>query len=948
MTKVVKPYACAFSAFTQGLGPGLTIPRDLASSIDPPSHGRSVPWKAHEPRLSGFHFVVVYDDDAQHVKGALPRCTSSSTPRFLEIVPKHSALIPSIPASRAPVHATPPLLTTQRAMWFLEHETLFSGKRIWLRPGTHHLFGRTKPNHGDGSTEKNVFIDNKNVSRKHMTIKVLDVVPGDGTKLHKRSQVEVVDFSCRQGTTVDGNKVLKSSKNADGTIAEDKMTLAGTEHTIRLSHSYPAFTLKWQDVVFTFASKEKRGASQSQATTRTTGLQALDIKTSAEFVYGKTTHVVSQKRNLPKVLQALVSGTPVVTTDYLDAILRAAAQSTDPEGNYAPSQLEEDFDTWWPQEKEYIPPAGAEPVPRPDQMLAPDPRRSEVFSGLTFVFLNEAQHTNLHQVVASGGGKALLYDIRSGETTVEEYVDYVKSVAGQKKRGRPVNNALPVVTVRLPTYDDEVEDWAKNFVTGVDSSLNQRSILQNEFLDAIIMNDTSSLRRPPTETEISSSVPVHEPPQQSPREPTPLSQSRAPSEDPEPSSVPANAPAQMIPRKRAARRAVTSRFKGFDDYEPPVKSRKIEKVPMEDIPMEEEQLSEQPSLQQSLSNDEPSMQLQAPQATQTQRATRSQPRRTVQASLDQMFPAVAEIKKQREAQAATATTTAATPAQRDTETPAQAPAGQPQSISDRLKAAALQRMKKAQKELNVKEETRKYMAEKEDKRRIEEEELRAQLEGVDISKIHVDIKIEPFEVRGREDRMVARTQLQGGGEGWNPEWNGRKNFKKFVRRGTVGGNERAHSQKVIVTLKAAPPRKGFGDSMDANEEVPVRSAADKKLFERRIGVRAKDRGEERSIGIQRRRRVQPAEVINVEDSGPDEEEIPGTSTSTLRNSGRTQRIEETQLEEAQTTGLRKRPGGSLSVAAERRSAKKSRVAAPNEDSDNEEGGFRFPKRKAKA
>ncbi|KAF1964834.1 hypothetical protein BU23DRAFT_575404 [Bimuria novae-zelandiae CBS 107.79] len=834
-------------------------------------------------------------------------------------------------------------------MWFLEHETLFAGKRVWLRPGSQHLFGRTKPSTGDGSGGKNVFIDNKNVSRKHMTIKVLDVPPADGTKVHKRSQVEVTDFSCRQGTTVDGDKTLKSSKEADGTVTEDTTTLSGTEHTIRLSHSYPAFTLKWQDVVFTYASKEKKGASQSQASTRNEELHAMDIKTSSEFLYGKTTHVVSQKRNLPKVLQALVSGTPIVTTGYLDAILSVAAQSTDEEGNYVPSQLEEDFDRWWPQEKEYISPAGQEPVPRPDQMLAPDPSRSEVFAGLTFIFLNEAQHTSLHQVVAGGGGKALLYDIRPGETTVEEYVDYVKSVAGQKKRARGSSTSLPVVTIRLPTFPDELEQWATNFVTGVDQALNQRSVLQNEFLDAIITSDTSSLRRPPTETVSSSSIPVPERTQRSTREPTPSSPSRAPSQAPESSSVPAdgpvkNEPVKTIPRKRPARRPVTSRFTGFDDYVPPTKSRKIEDTPVGDTPMEDVQAVQQ-STQQSMAGHEPLTQIQAPPATQTQRNTRSQPQPAVQATHDQMFPVMAEVRKRREATKGPSVTTAAS-VPPDTQTQTEGGPKKTGSILERVKAKQAEREKKLKMEINVKEETRKRMAEDEDRRRDEEEKLRAALEGVDISKIHVDVQIEGMKIRPRDDRIVARTQLQGKGDGWNPEWNGRKNFKGFRRRGTDNREERAQSQRVIVTLKAAPPRKGFGDSMVMNEEVPVRTLADEMRLKRRHGGRGRlqDSDEERPIGFQKRKRAKPTEFINVEDSGPDEE-IPGASGSTIRNSGRTQRVIETQLEDAQTQrDSRKRPGGPQSVAAGQPTAKKSRTARKNDDSDNEEGGFRFARR----
>ncbi|KAL1612697.1 hypothetical protein SLS60_000926 [Paraconiothyrium brasiliense] len=818
-------------------------------------------------------------------------------------------------------------------MWFLEHEILFGGKRVWLRPGSQQLFGRTKNSDGVSSAGKNVFIDNKNVSRKHMMIKVLDGPPADGTKVHKRSYIEITDLSCRQGTVVDGDKTLKSSKQPDGSIAEDTTTLTGTEHTIRLSNSYPPFTIKWQDVVFTYASKEKKGTSQSQGSTRNAELHAMDIKTSTEFLYGQTTHVVSQKRNLPKVLQALVSGTPVVTVDYLDAVLSAAAQTTDPEGNYVPSQLEEDFEMWWPQEKEYIPPAGQEPVPRPDQMLAPDPARSAVFSGLTFVFLNEAQHTSLHQVVAGGGGKALLFDTRLGESTVEEYVDYVRSIAGQKKRGSASKDGLPVVTVRLPTYPEELEEWATTFVTGVDRSLNQRSILQNEFLDAIIANNASSLRQPPADIDINTSVPEPIPTQRSLREPTPSSPSRVQPQDLELSSLPADGPVRTNPRKRPARRAITSRFTGFDDYEPPPKARKIEHIQVKDTPMEDVQ----PSEQQSVPEYEPAMQSQLAPATQTQRTTRSLLLNNVDASIkaDQMFPASAQFRKKRDATQAPA---AAASVQPDSWT--EPAPDRTQMRLERLKVMQEQRDEKMKQEINVKEETRKRMAEEEERRRVEEEQTRADLEGVDISTLHIDIKVLDMKIRPSEDRTFARTQLHG--KGWNPEWNGRKNFKKFRRRG-IDKEATAQSQKVIVTLKPAPPRKGFGDSMVMDEVAPVRTAEDEKRLRRRLGGRLPDSDDERPIGFQRRKRPKPTEVVDVEGSGPDEEESPRACGSTMRHSGRTQRVVETQLEDTQTQRQsKKRAGGPLTVAAGQPSAKKNRTV--NEDSDEEEGGFRFRKK----
>jgi hypothetical protein len=808
-------------------------------------------------------------------------------------------------------------------MWFLEHEGLFGGKRVWLRPGSQQLFGRTKPD-GTQTEGIKVFIDNKNVSRKHMMIRVLEVPPEHGTKLHARSQIEVTDLSCRQGTVVDNEQSLKSTKDADGAIVYAKATLTGTEHTIRLSHSYPVFTLKWQNVVFTYASKETE-----RMKTRSAQLHAIDIKTSSEFVYGKTTHVVSQKRNLPRVLQALVSATPIVTGDFLDAVLEAAAYSLDEQGVYAPSKLEDNFDLAWPQAKEYISPVGQEPVPRPDQMLEPDPSRSEVFSGLTIVFLDEAQHSNLHQVVAGGGGKALLYNIHLGETTVQEYVNYVKSVAGQK-RANDSNGALPVVTVRLSVASDDLQDWATNFVTGVDQALNQRSILQNEFLDAIVSKDTSSLRRPPAQImDVESSMPPSTRADRTVRDASVASQPRVTSQAPESSSAPPEEPAKANPRKRPIRRGVTSRFTGFDDYEPPAKVRKVEDTPMEDV---QESMPVQESLQSG-------------QAIQTRHETRNATQSQVPTSEDNraeqmeiLFPAAAAIKRQRAA----------------TRGPSASVEPELQSLAQKGKTRATQLIeqmqrtkKKADKDIDVRKEARKRIEEDEEKRKMEEESLREALQGVDIADIRGNVEIEEMPLRAPGERPKNRSQAQG--DRWNPEWDGRKNFKKFRRRGAERGPQ---SQRVLVTFEEAPQKRGFGDSAFFLEDIEPtpRTKQDERRLKRRTGHAAESASEGES-GFNRRRRAKqgPAEVINVEDSGGDEDDDgPVHSGKTQRSSGKTQRVAETQLENTQTqrgsaSSNRKR-GPSASVASGQPAAKKGRTTRRDDSSDEEEAGFRFKKR----
>ena len=67
-------------------------------------------------------------------------------------------------------------------MWLLTCDgELFGGKRLWLRPGSTHLLGRTSGRSETG--ERRRYIDHKSVSRKHLTIQVGHVTPGDSSKL---------------------------------------------------------------------------------------------------------------------------------------------------------------------------------------------------------------------------------------------------------------------------------------------------------------------------------------------------------------------------------------------------------------------------------------------------------------------------------------------------------------------------------------------------------------------------------------------------------------------------------------------------------------------------------------------------------------------------------------------------------------------------------------------
>ena len=225
-------------------------------------------------------------------------------------------------------------------------------------------------------------------------------------------------------------------------------------------------------------------------------LEQLDIKTILEYVTKSTTHVVAGKRNTAKGLQALINGQYIVDEPYVDALVYAATPADLAEEENA-SPLEQNFDTAWPKAKDFLPPAGKEPTVQPPESYAPSPQRGNIFESYSFVFVDQTQYETLMPVINAGHGKALLFNVTPGETTVEDAVKYMRNTAGDKGFGDPLEdtNNGGVVMVRYNKVEKEWDRWFNDLLNGVSFALDQRSIAQGEFLDAILANEPTRLRR---------------------------------------------------------------------------------------------------------------------------------------------------------------------------------------------------------------------------------------------------------------------------------------------------------------------------------------------------------------------------------------------------------------------------------------------------------------------
>ena len=329
-------------------------------------------------------------------------------------------------------------------------------------------------------------------------------------------------------------------------------------------------------------SKEVRGEKKDLLEHCRSRLEDLDIKVLPSYELGATTHVVSSKRNTAKGLQALINGKYIVAESYIDALAYATTPDNLDELESL-SPLEVDFDKNWPKPLDHLPAKSKEPSERPAEDFIPNPGRQAIFEGYTFVFCDQNQFENLQAPITNGGGKALEFPLNQGKTTTEEVVRYVKGVAGEKGLGEfedgSEGKGVVVVAFRAKK---PFEDWGANLMIQIALALGQRLIEQSEFLDAILLNDASILRRPlPLEEQDCkpcSRIPSHK------MKLTYLALGQASSNQSAPhsrdvdavekSSEPVNA--QPKPRRARARGPVISRFKGFDDDD--------DDVPMSAIP----------------------------------------------------------------------------------------------------------------------------------------------------------------------------------------------------------------------------------------------------------------------------------------------------------------------------------------------------------------------------
>lgn len=647
-------------------------------------------------------------------------------------------------------------------------------------------------------------------------------------------------------------------------------------------------------------------------------LEDLDIKVVIPYVVGMTTHVVSAKRNTAKGLQALINGKHIVTETYIDALVYATTpENLDELESLSP--LEKDFNANWPNALEHLPAKSREPSERPSEDFAPNTQRENVFEGYTFVFLDATQFETLQAPIANGGGKALSFIPDPGKSTAEEIVRHVKSVAGEKGLGEfeDGSEGKGVVVVRF-RLKEQFADWAAQMDTTVSLALGQRLIEQSEFIEAILLNDASILRRP-LEVDYEESAPrTNE--TIIPAAPAENVMQVETSAQPEIS--------KPVPRRARVRGNFTSRFKGFgadDDDETPMPTS-CRPAPADSQMESAPRSGRSQRCSNGASFEGPAIDIDSQnQENGVDGATnsRKRPASTLEEidedeMMDNLLPAATAMKRRRIEEAESS--------QRDG-------VSREPSVETSLKKTKKEKTRQSPKEVSIKDalRERREKEEKEEAARRDEENPRDTLDGMSVEEMKKLAVVEPMEVPDSSGRRRPREYDGLTDSRWDKRWNGRKNFKKFQRRGE--GTQARRGQSVIVPLEEVKRKDyGIGERHWVESEKTKKGRRDQEHT-------TQSQSQSQPYGTAKSEPVEVSSELAIDADLP--ESIDVDAPNITRRQERTQQTDEGSSRSQAVNGKRPAPSQANGGPAK----KQKTFAVQDSDSDSEdELKFRFKKK----
>ncbi|CZT11440.1 hypothetical protein WAI453_004544 [Rhynchosporium graminicola] len=804
-------------------------------------------------------------------------------------------------------------------MWVFSCDgDVLKGKRLWIRPGKTVLIGRTAAEEGQ------FVVSDKTISRKHLTVKLANVKPSDYANANYRTKLTIQDGcgdpkGTKIGTLLNGAQIRGQTKTLE--LDENTVVLGKYKHNFRFTWIPMALT-------FTFSTKERKANPYPALYDR---LGPLDIRVLVDYEREHTTHVVARKRNTSKGLQALINGKYIV---YHDTFIEALVVATTSEEIDCPAPLELDFDSHFPDPLQHLPPRGEEPTERGAEAYSPSPSRLDMFEGYTFVFYEKQQHENLLRPISEGGGKVSLREVVPDQTTVDEFVIYVKGVAGEKGLGEfeDGSEGKGVVVVKYNPSKGAGTEWWAEFNRQIALVLDHRLIEQNEFLDAILGNDAGVLRRPLLNEDPGLVAP---PPSFVTVAESQTNQNQEGESAPEPMAPP------EPPTRRGRRRPAKAVVEFEDEFLGPINSSMPQPESMQvDQPVAEFEQSQGLFLTQ-----DPDQILEVPKspAQETSRKRIFSPAFEEEEDImEEAAPRAAALKRRRLANEAEKNLRrGATPSPRASATPAPEPVAVAK-VEPTPKGRG-KKIKK-EKEVDIIEVRRQEREKAEAAARAERESVPEDMSGIDLEQIRKLVIIETMPVR-KPNSYIQRTERPEDSERWDEKWNARVNHKKFNRR--PGAAAVRGLRKVIVPLEEAKKRDyGIGDTYWEDDSQHKKKGKGK----------GKETQEFSQKDTQPKQRSGAAEAASRFLASEVEEHAGAESESDLEivaPKGRTGRISDKLVDKtsaSQNLKTNKRPAATtLTKAAPAKKARpapaRKPVVEPDSDEDSDDGlKFKFKKK----
>lgn len=242
--------------------------------------------------------------------------------------------------------------------------------------------------------------------------------------------------------------------------------------------------------------------------------------------------------------------------------------------------------------------------------------------------------------------------------------------------------------------------------------------------------------------------------------------------------------------------------------------------------------------------------------------------------------------------------------------------------------------RKPKKEVNIKDVVRERREAEEEAAKRDEENLRDTLDGMNVEEMKNLAVIEEMELPSRPQQPQQNGQNSSR---WDERWNGRKNFKKFRRRGE--GTVARRGATVIVPLEEAKKKDhGIGEDYWLESEKTKR-----KRKEKERATQSQSQPQSQPFTTARSQAVEvPAELAV--DGGDLPDTIDVDAPRTTRHQEQTQQSDDTPSTGRFPAVNRKRPAANQ--ANGNAAKKKMKFAVQDSDSDSEdELKFRFGRRR---